>query len=83
MGVSKGLALWLVLFVLFIRDQSATCQSSIFMTFAAHTKLKCTAHEWENQNIWEEEHWMTLSTGELICSGMQQPKKSKEVTHVE
>ena len=82
MGVSKGLVLSSVFFSFFFRDQSTTCQSSILMAFAAHTELKCIAHEWENQSIGEES-WVTLSTGELICSEMQQPKKTKEVTHVE
>ncbi|KAJ7398965.1 hypothetical protein BTVI_119981 [Pitangus sulphuratus] len=54
-------------------------QSSILMGFAAHTELKCIAHEWENQSI-EEENWLTLSSKELICSKMQQPKNEKRVT---
>lgn len=52
------------------------------MAFAAHTELKYVAHEWENQNI-REENWVTLNTGELIGSEMQQPQKSKEVPQVE
>lgn len=51
------------------------------MPFAAHTELKYVAHEWENQNI-REENWVTL-TRELIGSEMQQPQKSKEVPRVE
>jgi len=68
--------------LVFFRDQSTACQNSILMTFAAHTELKCIAHEWENQNFGEENR-VTLSTGELFFSEMQQPKKSKEVTHIE
>lgn len=82
MGLSKGLVLWSVLFGLFFRDQSTKCQSNILMAFAAHTELNCIAYERENQSIGEE-NCVTLSTGELIRNEMQQPKKSKEVTHVE
>lgn len=33
------------------KDKSTTCHCSVLMNFAAHTELKCIAHELENQNI--------------------------------
>lgn len=69
----------MISFIFGPKDKSTTCHCSVLMNFAAHTELKCIAHELENQNI-REEYRVTLSTRELVCSEMQPSRKIKEIT---